>query len=100
MLDAFSPADALERSWFFVPMARWDQHRDGPANGFLWSVAEQALRAAIPALNDSVQILADDCVLGIFDNGGQPRSRRFGLFTRRDVDKDVDPANHHARLIL
>ena len=49
------------------PVQRNDK-RDGLANRFLRRPAEKTLRAGVPRLNDAIQVLADDGIVGGFDN--------------------------------
>ena len=64
-----------------------NDERDMAADGLLGRVTEQPLGAGVPALNDAVERLADDGIVGRFDDrreqpGGEQLARPFAL-TRR-----------------
>ena len=64
-------ANAIEDSRLFVLVIFRDQDRNRLANDFLGRVAEQPFSAAIPAHDHAIEILADDRIVGIRDNGGK-----------------------------
>ena len=71
MVDALAAPDLVENLRLFVQMIVRDQDRDRLADHFLGGVAEQALGADVPAHDDPVQVLADDRVVGRFDDGSE-----------------------------
>ena len=74
---------SLNSAWkplvgFFLLSIGWnDEIGYKPANRLGRGVSEQALRTLIPARNNSVQILADDGVVGRVDDGAQQKRRSF-----------------------
>ncbi len=69
VLDAFAAADAGEHVVLFaLPVAR-DDDPDGTADHFFGCVAEQQFRAAVPGLNDPVEVLADNRIVRGGDDG-------------------------------
>src|SRR6478672_2613559 len=81
-LAAFQPRQNVRL--LVLPTRRYQKH-DRLADRFLRSVAEQALRALIPALNDAIEVLADDGVIGGIYDRGQPGRRGLGALARSDV---------------
>src|SRR6185437_8752720 len=85
VLNAVASPNALENAGFLVLPLGGDQDQHGLADDFLGSIAEQALGAPVPARDDTVEILADDCIVRRSDNGCEiercirnSRSRRLG----------------------
>ena len=71
MVDALAPAQPRE-DVVFLRLAVWrNQHPDGPADHLVGRVAEQPLRGGVAGLDDAVEILRDDRVVGRVDDGGQ-----------------------------
>ena len=71
------------------------------ADGFVWLIAEDAFGAGVPTANNAVERLADDGVIGRFDDG---RERDLGLPRRRRMAADAgarppqeDEEQHHLR---
>ena len=58
-------------------MARGYEDRDGLADHFIGRVAKNALRPLVPARDDALESLADDRVIGRFNQGGEPVRRQF-----------------------
>src|SRR5262249_56273800 len=77
MVNPFTPPDPLEDSWYFVGPIRWCEHGDGVSHCFASPVAEDPLGTLIPTGDDAIDVLADDGVVGRFDNRGQ---KAIGLF--------------------
>src|SRR5215213_1746595 len=78
VLDANAGAESRQDRRLFVEMTFRDQHRDGLADYFISGVAEDALRSGVPARNDALERLADDCVIRGFDQGRKPVWRELG----------------------
>ena len=56
VFDPFAAADALEDHRLLIfPLARYEKH-DGLANHLLGRIAEQPLRAAVPARDHSIKV--------------------------------------------
>ena len=70
--DRLARADARQDDVFFGLAVRRDDHPNRPADGFGRRVAEHPLGGPVPGRDDAVQILADDRVVGRFDDGDQP----------------------------
>src|SRR3954470_9547945 len=68
-LDPSAAADALEDLGFFVDPVGRAKHADVAADRFARGVPVDDLRAAIPALDDAVEVLGNNGVLGRFDDG-------------------------------
>ena len=63
MLDSFARADPVDDGAFLVLKLGWNDRRDVLADDFIGGVAEYALRAGIPRLDDPLERLADDRVV-------------------------------------
>ena len=76
VIHAFAEAQAGEDGRLFVDAI--GRHKDGDrfADDFVGGPAEDALRTGVPGLNDAVEILGDDGVVGGFDDGGEASLRR------------------------
>ena len=96
VLDRLAPLDAPEDLRLLVDVVLRDQHGHRVADGLFRGVAEQALRPAIPAGDDTGEVLRDDRVLGIGDDGREPRQRLIALLAldqvRRLTRQDVEQA--------
>jgi len=64
-----------------LPVLR-DDHRDGLADRFFGSIAEDALRTPIPTRDYAVEVLAYDCVVAGLDDGCQPTQSLFAFAKR------------------
>ena len=71
MLDPLAAPDTRQDLGLLAAMVRGDDHGDRVADGLGGGVAEEPFGATVPALDDAVQVLADDGVVGGFDNGGE-----------------------------
>ena len=58
--------------------------------GLLCRVAEESLGCAVPTLDNAVQILADNGIVGRIDNCRQPRAGQFPSSAIGNIDDDVD----------
>jgi hypothetical protein len=85
MIRPLAVAQATQDGLLFVATVRWDDDRDRLADGLLRPVSENPLGTAIPGLDDSVQVLADDRVVRIVDDGCQTSDglRADGLLRAR-----------------
>ncbi len=48
-----------------------NKNRDGFPNHFLGGIAENALSAIVPTADDSIKVLAENGIIGRFDNGSE-----------------------------
>ena len=71
VIDALVTPDSREHFVFLRAPLLWDDQGDRPANHLVGGVAEHLLRGAVPALDDAVEILAHDRVVGGLDDGGE-----------------------------
>ena len=96
VLDALARADALDDGVFFALQIGWDQGLDRFADHLFGQIAENPLRALVPAGDDAVEVLADDGVVGGFDDRRKMLQRAFGALPLRHVDEHVDGADQRA----
>jgi len=81
MLDSFSAPDAVQHHGFFVVPIRRNEDCDGPANGFLRGIAEESMRATIPAGDHAVEVFGQDRVIGGFNDRGVVQRGAIGRQT-------------------
>src|ERR1700680_4495527 len=55
---------------------------------FRGRISIDSLGTDVPISDDSIQSLADDCVIGIFDKSGQTVKVLFTLFSLRNIPAD------------
>src|ERR1700722_1973645 len=94
MDDPVPAAQAGKNLLFLVPTILGDDECNMFADRLLGGIAEHVLSALIPALNDAVEVLADDGVVGRSDNCGQVGRCLLGLFALGDVQQHVNAANN------
>src|SRR5688572_29617965 len=63
-----------------------------PADDLCWFVAEQSLRAIIPRINGSIQVLSKDCITRVLNNS----SETCALLLRATLLSDIAEDQHHA----
>jgi hypothetical protein len=90
VVDAFTAADARENSRLLVEQIRRNQDGDRPADDLRGFVSEQALGSAIPGPDDSIEILADDGVVGGFDDRGEVLGRLLGALALCQIKHESD----------
>jgi hypothetical protein len=74
MVDALAPPDAFENLGFLVFPARRNKNRNGVADNFLRRISEYSLRAAVPAFDDAIEVLAYNGIIrGLYNGGHVPR---------------------------
>ena len=78
MVDALAATDAVENRGFLILPFQWNQNSDGLADDFFGEVAENPFRTLVPARDEAIKVLADDCVVAGFNDGGEPA----GLLSR------------------
>jgi hypothetical protein len=96
VIDPLAALNARQYSRLLVDALRRDQDGHRLAGGFLGRIAEHALGAAIPGLDDAVEILADNGVVGRLDDGREPlreKFRRCFQRARRAPRRDVLPGS-------
>ena len=92
MVNALAPADASQAVRLLVLPVLGDQHQHRFAHGFLGGIAEQALRALVPALDDAVQILAQNGVIRGFHDGAEMALTALEPLAVGNVDQQIDGA--------
>ena len=103
MGDPLALANAIQHRVFFaLPIGR-DDHPDGAADRFLRGVAEHAFRGAVPGSDGAVQILADDRVVGGFDDADEVaevegterlcHTQRYGRASKLEQSQDACDLN-------
>src|SRR5690606_39208372 len=73
--NPLAPAKSVDDRRLLIMPFRRDQDRDGTAYSLRRRIAEQALRARIPAPDDAIQGLGNDRVFGRFDDRGEVLGR-------------------------
>jgi len=68
MVYPFAFAKACKNLRLLFQSVRRNDDCDGLANRFFRLLSEKPLRTRIPGLDDAVQVLADDCIVGRFNN--------------------------------
>ena len=63
VIDAFTASDAPKDRRFLLLQVRRDQDGDGLADDLVGGVAEHALGALVPAVDDAIKVLADDRIV-------------------------------------
>ena len=79
VLDAFAPPQPRQDVVFLrLPLGR-NQHADRPSDQLVGRIAEHALRRGVARLDDAVEVLRDDGVVGRVDDRGEVRFGRTCL---------------------
>ena len=68
VLDPFAAADALEDHRFLIFQIARYENGDRPADHFPGRIAEQPLRAVVPAGDHAIEVFGQDRVFGGLDN--------------------------------
>src|SRR5581483_3897195 len=71
VLDTLAGSDLGDDHGLVAMQMLGDEGEDGFADDLLGGVAEDALGGFVPAGDDAVEVLADDGVVGAFDDGGE-----------------------------
>src|SRR5579883_393423 len=71
MLDPVAAADARKNAGLFALAIGGNEHSHRFSYRLLPAVAEQPFGTIVPGPDDAVEVFADDCVLGGFDDRGQ-----------------------------
>ena len=92
MIDALAVAHAFQ-DVVFLRLAFWrNQHSHGLSDQFAGGVAEQAFRGGIARLDDAIEVLRNDRIVGRVDDGREVGLRGDRFFLIRDVAKVADDA--------
>src|SRR4051794_39307918 len=96
MFDALAAADARQDRIFLGPAVRRYQYRDRLADDFFGRIAEQPLRALVPACDDAIEVLANDGVVTRLDDGGEALRKLLVAFALGDIDEHIQRADNLA----
>src|ERR1043165_137120 len=99
MMNALAVADSPENLGHLVPPFRMRQHRDRLTDGFLRRITEDSFRAFIPTGDDSIQIFADDRVIGTLNDSRKPHESGLETLSLADVLCDFGCSYDTARSI-
>ena len=72
MIDHLTPPKFIEDRRLFIMTPFGNEQAHWLADSLLRRIAEQPLCAPVPALDDAIQIFADDRVIGMLHDRGQP----------------------------
>src|ERR1035438_6009362 len=90
VLNCLTLLDPLEEASDFLLSVRWHQKENRLPYNFRGGVAVKPLRTGIPALNNTLDGLAQDGVIRGFHDGGKVGTRRFHpLVLRAAADHSV-----------
>src|SRR6202007_50503 len=92
--------DFLDDFNFFVAELRRDDGGDWLPNDFLLPVTEDPLGAFIPALDNSVQILADNSIVGRFHDGCKTERSLLALFLVGNVSCNFRRSDNISIVVL
>ena len=90
MLDLLAVADAVEDHRIFRHPVGREQHDDRLADDLPGAVTEHRLGGAVPMGDDAVQVLADDRIVGRFDDRRQPANGADLRLLEAKVVVDLD----------
>jgi len=90
VIDALAGLDPGQQRALFVDAIGRDDQEDRLADGLDRRVAEQTLGGGVPAGDRSVQLTADDRVVGRLHDRRQQRAHLLGVVARGDVGDDRD----------
>ncbi len=88
VLDALAVPHAIQDLLFLLDPLRRQQQRDRLADDLLRPVAEEAFCPRVPGLDDAVEVLGEDGIVGRLDDCRQPRQRLLGLLAVGDVHRE------------
>src|SRR5262249_47775319 len=78
VIDALAAADFRQNFRLFADPIRRHQFRDRLTDHFFGRVPEYPLSGGVPTLHDSIEILADNRIVGRGDDGGKLGLKSFG----------------------
>jgi hypothetical protein len=82
VIDALTAHDPGDDIGFFILPVRGKDERDRTADRLLGGVAKQPFRAGVPGLDHAVEVLADDRVIGRFNDCAQLDGAALSLVPR------------------
>src|SRR5215831_9882829 len=97
MVRAFATLEPPENFSLFLLAVGKNEHRNGPADGFLGGVAEQALRAFVPTGDNALEVYADDGVVRGIDNRSQCTDSSIGALPLGHI---FDREENHLRRVV
>ena len=100
MIDPLATADTRQDAWLFVVAFLRDQGENRLADDLIRRIAEQALGALVPAHDGAVEVLADDRVVGGFDDGGEVLGRMLTDFPLTNIEQHVHGAHQRAGCVI
>src|SRR5580704_14815951 len=99
MIHSFALLQAGDNLGLFIETIRWDERRHRFADNLVSGVAEEPLRAFVPACDDAVQIFANDGVVGRIDDGSKKAANALGVVVFGDVAGDFGCADNLALIV-
>src|SRR5271170_7959262 len=99
MLDPLSGPELPENLIFFVLKFFRNQPEQGLANHLLGRIAKHPPRTLVPALDDSIQVFADDGILSGINDGGEPEAAVIEPLATTDVPRDLGGAHNPACVV-
>src|SRR5215510_10784856 len=100
MVETLSLTDTRENSRFFIVALGWHQHSDWLSHDFVFLITENPFSALVPAHNNTVEVFADNRVIGRLNDGTQPLTALLCNFPVAGVLKDSDRACDETLVIL
>src|SRR6476646_9924696 len=98
MLDALAAPNTFENFRLLVLAIRWNQDGHWPADDLFGRIPKEPLCSPVPSADDAVEVLADDGIIGGFDNGGNSlccvQEQQRLISCRREGAQ----AGHHAQV--
>jgi hypothetical protein len=99
MLDALAIAQPTQDLLLLRVQLRRHDQQDRLAYRFRGAVAEDARRAAVPRLDDALERLADDGIVGGFHDGPELRAQAHDALLRVDIAQHFQSADDAAGAI-
>ena len=99
MLRALAAFDAVENRVLFALMTFGNDQPNRLPHGLLCRIAEYSLRSGIPRRDDTIQVFADDGIIGRFHDRGEARTVAFRVLPRRDIARDLRRTDDDPRFV-
>src|SRR5690606_30994787 len=96
MVDTLAEPETREDPRLLVVTIRGEQAGNRPADHLVRGIAEKLLSAPVPGHYNAVEALADDRVVGGFDDGAQTLCDLFVALAVADVHQHVYGADERA----
>src|SRR6202012_3865592 len=90
VVHALAALDAGNNFRLFTATVGGDDKSDVLADGFVGCIAKQPFRAFVPTGDDTIQILADNRVIGRIHNGSEQASGAFSSVANGNVAGDTE----------